>query len=85
MKIFLLYANIGLAISIIEFIFLKNEQGKETFEKMRDFLNIGGTKAIIYLALIAFPVAILLAPINFVSRIIKAPIKLIKKIKGKEN
>jgi hypothetical protein len=79
MKIFLFYVNIGLAISIIELIFLKNEQGKELFEKVRDFLNIGGTIAMLCLVLIVFPITVLLAPINLISRFINTLIKLIKK------
>lgn len=85
MKYFLLYVNIGLAISIIEFVFWKNVQGKESIEKMRDFINIGGTIAILFLVLIAFPMTILLAPIGFVARIINMPTKLIKKSKERIN
>ena len=84
MKYFLLYVNIGLAISIIELVFLKNEQqSKEAIEKMGDFINIGGIRAILYVVLIAFPMTILLAPINLASRIINVQIGLIKKIKRK--
>lgn len=81
MKIFLLYLNIGLAITIIELVFLKNEpRSKEIIEEMRVFLNVGGTKAIFYLLIVAFPMVILSAPINLVLRIFKIPVKLIKKI-----
>lgn len=81
MKIFLLYLNIGLAITIIELVFLKNEpRSKEIIEEMRAFLNIGGMKALLYLAVVAFPFVILSAPISFILRIFKMPFKLIKKI-----
>lgn len=53
MKIFLLYLNIGLAISIIELVFLKNEQkSKETIEKNERFSKYWWDIIIILLSII---------------------------------